>query len=102
MATPNEAWRMMVAAWTQVPEKQIVDDIDRFVAALRAIITAKVAYVADKDLRNGHRRLMQRLVQGRTIADDAGYESITERLNKGLDEVKKSWAGMTESLLVPE
>ena len=45
---------------------------------------------------------MQRLVQGRTIADDAGYKSITERLNKGFDEVKKLWAGMTESLSVPE
>ena len=45
---------------------------------------------------------MQRLVRGRTKADDAGYESITERLNKGFDEVKKSWAGMTESLSVPE
>ena len=45
---------------------------------------------------------MHRLVQGRAIADDTGYKSITECLNKGFDEVKKSWAGMTESLLVPE
>jgi hypothetical protein len=66
------------------------------------INTAKGRYLANKHLRNGNRRLMQRLVRGMTIADDAGYESITERLNKGLDEVKKSWAGMTESLSVPE
>ena len=64
--------------------------------------TAKAPYFPDKNLRNGHRQLIQRLVQGRTIANDAGYESITERLNKGFDEVKKSWAGMMESLLVPE
>ena len=102
MATPNEAWRTMVAAWTQVPEKRIVDDIDRFAVALGAIITAKGAYVSDCDLRNGHRRLMQRLVRGRTRAEDGGCESITERLNKGLEEVKKSWAGMTENLSAPE
>ena len=102
MATPNEAWRTMVAAWTQVPEKRIVDDIDRFAVALGAIITAKGAYVSDCDLRNGHRRLIQSLVRGRTRAEDSGCESITERLNKGLEEVKKSWAGMTENLSAPE
>ena len=63
---------------------------------------ANAAYITKNNLRNGHRRFMQRLVRGRTIADDAGYESITEHLNKGLDKVKKSWAGMTESLSVPE
>ena len=45
---------------------------------------------------------MQRLMRGRKIADDAGYESITERLNKVFDKVKKLWTGMTESLSVPE
>ena len=36
MVTLNEAWRTMVAAWTQVREKRIMDDINRFAAALGA------------------------------------------------------------------
>jgi hypothetical protein len=101
MRTPNPAWRTMVAAWSQVPEKRIVEDIDRFVVALHAIIAAKGAYVSDKDLRNGHRRLMQRLVRGGARAEDGDKAIIAERLQKGLDEVKKSWAGMTANLSVP-
>jgi hypothetical protein len=101
MATPNPAWRTMVAAWGQVPEKRIVEDIDRFVAALHSIIAAKGAYVSDKDLRNGHRRLMQRLVRGGARAEDGDGAIIAERLRKGLEEVKQSWAGMTDNLLVP-
>jgi hypothetical protein len=102
MATPNQAWRTMVAAWSQVPEKRILEDIDRFVAALDSIIAAKGAYVSDKDLRNGHRRLMQRLVRARTRAEDGVHVATTERLHKGLEEVKKSWAGMTANLSAPE
>ena len=101
MRTPNPAWRTMVAAWSQVPEKRIVEDIDRFVAALHAIIAAKGAYVSDKDLRNGHRRLMQRLVRGGARVEGGDEAIIAERLQKGLDEVKKSWAGMTATLSVP-
>ncbi len=70
MATPDEAWRTMVDAWTQVPESRIVDDIDRFTLALNAIIEAKGAYVADMDLRKGHRALMQRLVRGGRKEDE--------------------------------
>ena len=50
MATPNQAWRTMVAAWEMVPEERIVADVRRFVRALDAIITAEGAYVSDFDL----------------------------------------------------
>ena len=78
-----------------------MEDIDRFVAALHSIIAAKGAYVSDKDLRNGHRRLMQRLVRGGARTEDDDGAIIAERLRKGLEEVKQSWVGMTDNLLVP-
>ena len=95
MATPDKAWRTMVDAWTQVPEHRIVQDIDRFGLALGAIITAKGAYVSDCDLRNGHRRLMRRLVRGGATVQGTYGVTTAERLRKGLELVKASWAGLT-------
>ena len=95
MATPDEAWRTMVDAWSILPEERIVNDIDHFVTALDAIIAAKGAYVSDHDLRNGHRRLMRRLVRGGARVQGGNSVSTAERLQKGLDAVKESWAGLT-------
>ena len=64
MGTPDRAWRTMVDAWELVPEARIRQDVGRFVSVLDAIIAAGGAYVGDLDLRNGHRRDMQRLVRG--------------------------------------
>ena len=97
MATPDEAWRTMVDAWTQVPESRIVDDIDRFTLALNAIIEAKGAYVADMDLRKGHRALMQRLVRGgarRTRNEDG----TVARVEAGIKAVLASWEGLTKGM----
>ena len=51
-------------AWELVPEARIRQDVGRFVSALDAIIAADGTYVGALDLRNGHRREMQRLVRG--------------------------------------
>ncbi len=96
MATPDEAWRTMVAAWDLVPADRIVADILRFRTALDAIIAAKGAYVSDCDLRNGHRRAMQRLVRGGALRDDNGNRAETAaRVEAGLKCVMESWKGMT-------
>ena len=62
--TPGEAWRTIVTAWSQLSKERIIQDVGRFSGVLDAIIAADGTYVADKDLRNGHRRLMRRLVRG--------------------------------------
>ena len=95
MATPDRAWRTMVDAWTRVPEHRILQDIDRFRSALDAIIAAKGAYVEDADLRNGHRKLMRRLVRGGATRPGVEGGTTTERLRKGLELAKASWVGLT-------
>merc|ERR1711923_401971 len=72
MATPDEAWRTMCAAWEVVETARIVADVSRFTVALDAIIAAKGAYVSDHDLRNGHRRVMRRLVRGGALQGVSG------------------------------
>ena len=96
MGSPNEAWRTMVDAWTQVPESRIVEDIDRFVVALERIIEAKGAYVADCDLRKGHRALMQRLVRGG--ARRRNNDGTAARVEEGLKAVMASWEGLTKGM----
>ena len=48
MATPDLAWKTMVAAWDMVPAGWILADISRFATALDAIIEAEGAYVSDQ------------------------------------------------------
>ena len=99
MGTPDEAWRTMVAAWDLVPEARIAEDIERFVTALEAIIAAKGAYVEDMDLRNGHRKVMQRLVRGGAVREDGGNRAATEALiEEGLAGVMKTWEGISAKL----
>ena len=96
MATPDEAWRTMVAAWELVETGRIVADVSRFTAALDAIIAAKGAYVSDYDLRNGHRVVMRRLVRGGALQRVSGDVAATEALvAKGLREVLESWEGIS-------
>ena len=95
MATPDRAWRTMVDAWTLVPEHQILQNIDRFGSALDAIIAAQGAYVEDCDLRNGHRKLMRRLVRGGATRPGVEGRTASERLRKGLELAKASWVGLT-------
>ena len=81
----------------QIPQKRAVDDIKRFESALDAIIAADGAYVSDKDLRNGHRMVMQRLVRGGAIrnGDNNGTKMTVE---EGLDKIMASWKGLTKKL----
>ena len=97
MDTPDNAWKTMVAAWGEIPQKRVVDDIKRFESALDAIIAADGAYVSDKDLRNGHRMVMQRLVRGGAIrnGDNNGTKMTVE---EGLDKIMASWKGLTKKL----
>ena len=97
MDTPDNAWKTMVAAWGEIPQKRVVDNIKRFESALDAIIAADGAYVSDKDLRNGHRMVMQRLVRGGAIrnGDNNGTKMTVE---EGLDKIMASWKGLTKKL----
>merc|ERR1719437_359275 len=90
MDTPDNAWKTLVAAWGEIPQKRVVDDIKRFESALDAIIAADGAYVSDKDLRNGHRMVMQRLVRGGAIRneDNNGTKMTVE---EGLEKIMASW-----------
>ena len=75
---------------------RIVADVSRFTVALDAIIANRGAYVADHDLRNGHRRVMQRLVRGGALQGVSGGRAATEALvAKGLREVMASWEGIS-------
>ena len=95
MATPDKAWVTMVAAWSMLKSERIMQNIDRFVPAMCSIIAADGAYMSDKDLRNGHRRLMWSLVQGDAphVVNDG--VSPVSCLQKGLEDVEESWEGMT-------
>ena len=100
MATPDKAWKTMVDAWELVPEARIRQDVGRFVTALDAIIAAEGAYVADMDLRNGHRREMQRLVRGGALREgnSAARAATIARVQAGLQEAMAKWAGISANL----
>ena len=100
MGTPDKAWRTMVAAWSQLSAERIIEDVTRFSGVIDKIIAAEGAYVADQDLRNGHRRLMRRLVRGGAPVGEGDSATTAARLAKGLEELKKSWEGMTDKYLV--
>ena len=84
----------MVVAWDLIPKERIVDDIARFVSAIDEIIKAKGCYVSDMDLRNGHRRLMRRLVRGGQI-QERDRNGVKVMVEQGLAQIFKSWEGMT-------
>ena len=65
-----------------------------------SFLSAEGAYVANQDLRNGHRRLMRRLVRGGAPVGEGDSATTAARLAKGLEELKKSWEGMTDKYLV--
>ena len=99
MGTPDEAWRTMVAAWELIPEDRIGRDIAKFESALDAIIAAKGAYVADFDLRSGHREIMQRLVRGGALREGDGNRAAVEaRIAAGLKEAMESWEGISAKM----
>ena len=80
MGTQDNAGKTMVAVWDLVPKKRIVEDVERFILTLEAIIKANGTYVSDKDLHNGHRKVMQRMVRGGAIQerDRKGVELVVE------------------------
>ena len=100
MGTPDRAWRTMVDAWELVPEARIRQDVGRFVSALDAIIAADGAYVGALDLRNGHRREMQRLVRGGGLRQgNAAARAATEaRVEAAIRDTMAKWAGISAKL----
>eukprot|EP01050_Picozoa_sp_SAG11_P031448 SAG11_NODE_9773_length_881_cov_1.734015_2_plen_171_part_01 len=65
MATPNQAWETMTAVWAKAPtEARIIQDIDRVMKAIDAIIEKEGAYVEEWDARHGHRKATQQAVKG--------------------------------------
>ena len=99
MATPDACWRTMTAAWELVRPERIVQDIDRFVVALDAIIAADGAYVEDFDLRDGHRKVMQRLVRGGSLVGANSNRAATEAIvDAAVAAAKTSWEGITAKL----
>ena len=64
ISTPNRAWWTMCDSWELVKSQRIVNNIDHFTIALDAIFAADGTYVSDFNLRNGHRKVMKRLVRG--------------------------------------
>ena len=65
MGLPNDAWRTMCEVWEKAPSSaRVIQDVDRFLVALRKIIAAEGCYVEEFDARHGHRRAMQKAVKG--------------------------------------
>ena len=100
MATPDEVWRTMVAAWDLIPEERIREDIGRFRSAVKAIIAAKGAYVKDCDLRDGHRRVMQDLVRGGAIRSRRGARGEEKpvaqaKIEAGIKAAMAGWEGIS-------
>jgi len=63
MDTPDNAWRTMVDMWRSraITSTRIIQDIDKTVRAMDAIIAALGTIVEDYDCRNGHRKRQARL-----------------------------------------
>ena len=96
MGTPDNAWKKVVAAWDLVPKKRIVEDIERFIPALEAIVKVDGTYVSDKDLCNSHRKVMRRMVRGGAIQERDGKE-VEVIMEEGL-AFFASWEGMANKI----
>ena len=98
MGTPDEAWKTMIAAWVLIPKQRIVDDIERFVSAVDSIIEAEGCYVSGMDLRNGHRRVMRRMVRrGGGQIQERDRNGVKLVVEEGLAQSFASWEGLTKS-----
>ena len=100
MATPDEVWRTMVAAWELIPEERIREDIGRFRSAVNAIVAADGAYVEDRDLRDGHRKVMQDLVRGGALRSRRGVRGeersvAAAKIEAGIQAALKGWEGIS-------
>ena len=102
MATPDATWQTMVDAWEFIPEARILQDIGRFRSALEAIIAADGCYVKELDLRNGHRKVMQRVVRGRALRDgnNEGKAATTATVEKAIRDAAASWKGISAKIKV--
>ena len=78
------------------------EDVGRFRSALDAIIAADGAYVGAMDLRNGHRRAMQRLVRGGALRQgNAAARAATEaRVEAAIQGTIAKWAGISAKLAI--
>ena len=90
MSTPGRAWETMRRCAALVPSERIIADIDRFDAAVEAIIKADGAYVPDKDLRNGRRKAAQRAHCGGFIIPE-----LLPSAEAALAEMRAGWAGLS-------
>ena len=100
MGTPDEAWRAMVTAWELVPEARIRQDVGRFRSAVETIIAVGGAYVKEIDLRNGHRKAMQRVVRGGALRDgNSGAKAAAEaKIDAWIQEAIATWKGISAKI----
>jgi len=73
---------------------------ERFIPALETIIKADGTYLSDKDLRNGHRKVMQWMVRGGARRRDpgAGPQGSGGGREGGVGKIFASWEGMTNKI----
>lgn len=86
MDTPDNAWRTMVDMWRSraITSTRIIQDIDKTVRAMDAIIAALGTIVEDYDCRNGHRKRQARLCLAGMMHPDC---------EKAMQAQSQSWAG---------
>ena len=85
MGLPNDAWRTMCEVWSRAPSSErIIEDIDRFKKAVERIIAAEGCYVEEYDARHGHRKSMQKAVNGGGVQHFGG--EYADREGDGGDE----------------
>ena len=100
MGLPNDAWRTMCEVWEKAPSSaRVIQDVDRFLVALRKIIAAEGCYVEEFDARHGHRRAMQKAVKGGAFNITAAG-TLTETAMEGMRELETSWVGLTSKNLI--
>ena len=96
MGLPDDAWRTMCAVWETTPTScRIMQDIDRFSKALDNIIAAEGSYMEEYDGRHGHRRAMQKAVQGGALIVTRDG-ALTEQALEGMRTLEPSWIGLTK------
>ena len=77
-------------------EARIQQNVGRFQLAVETIIAAGGAYVKECDLRNVHRKAMQRVVQGGAIryGNSAAKAAAKAKIEAGIQEAMATWEGI--------
>ena len=91
MATPELAWRCMTELFMSnvIARERVFQDIDKFEAALNAIIEARGIIVESLNNRNGHRAAAARLTQ------HGLHNKLTSKGVEGLKAQMEMWDGLS-------